>query len=137
MIRTLFMFHIWFSKPSSNSASLLTKSRALYTIVKLCVIHGFFKNSIAFNLLKKNLGILIEIQRWQRPTYLFVVIINHILVMNINVIHVDEVESTCMFFGTGMGLHLFCCSRKNQNHFQDAKTKLTLDFISLVYHACL
>jgi hypothetical protein len=56
---------------------------------------------------KKNLGILIEIQRWQQPTYLFVVIINHILVMKINVVLADDVESTCMFFGTRMGLHLF------------------------------
>ncbi len=30
-----------------------------------------------------------------------------------------------------------CCSRKNQNHLQNAKTRLKLDFISLVYHACL
>jgi hypothetical protein len=63
---------------------------------------------------KKKLGILIEIQKWQQPTYLFVVIINHILVMKINVVHADDVESTCMCIG--MGLHLFLFFVKtNQN----------------------
>ncbi len=52
MIRAFFMFHVWFSKPGPDSTSLLTKGRALCTIVKLCVIHSFFKNSITFNLLK-------------------------------------------------------------------------------------
>jgi hypothetical protein len=75
---------------------------------------------------KKNPGILLEIQRWQQPTYLFVVIINHILVMKINVVHADDVESTCMLFGTGVGLHLLLLQQKKPKPSSECKNKVEI-----------
>jgi hypothetical protein len=70
---------------------------------------------------KKNPGILLEIQRWQQPTYLFVVIINHILVMKINV-----VQSTCMLFGTGVELHLLLLQQKKPKPSSECKNKVEI-----------
>jgi hypothetical protein len=75
---------------------------------------------------KKNPGILLEIQRWQQPTYLFVVIINRILVMKINVVHADDVESTCMLFGTGVGLHLLLLQQKKPKSSSECKNKVEI-----------
>jgi hypothetical protein len=68
---------------------------------------------------KKNPGILLEIQRWQQPTYLFVVIINHILVMKINVVHADDVESACMLFWYRSGItSSFAAAEKTKTIFR-------------------
>jgi hypothetical protein len=72
---------------------------------------------------KKNPGILLEIQRWQQLAYLFVVIINHILAMKINVVHADDVEPTCMLFGTGVGLHLLLLQQKKPKPSSECKNK--------------
>jgi hypothetical protein len=75
---------------------------------------------------KENPGILLEIQRWQQPAYLFVVIISHILVMKINVVHADDVESACMLFGTGVGSHLLLLQQKKPKPSSECKIKVEI-----------
>ncbi len=140
MIRAFFMFHIWFSKPGLDSASLLTNCRALCTIVKLCVIHGFFKNSIAFNLLKS----FAQEESWN-PSWNSKMAATRLLVCCDHQSHSCHEDQCCTCWWCRTHMHAFwyrsgitssfAAAEKTKTIFRMQKQEL--DFISLVYHACL